>query len=1188
MLQQLGDRGVHHIGEGLGVDAHVERGNRQQGEHDEFAPVDVGQRADVIVGDVAEVDPLDHPQRVGRTEHQGGGRDAAQPEVGLDGAEDHHPLADKAGSGGQAAVGHAKEDGKGGELGHGVDDAAIGRDLPRVHAVVEHADAQEHGARHKAVRDHLHEATRDAQLVEDEEAERHKAHVGDGRVGHQLLHVLLHQRDQADVDHGDQRHRDDQPGPLVGRIGRDRQRKAQEAVAAELQHDGRQHDRTAGRRLDVGIGQPGVHRPHRHLDREGGQEGKEKPGLGGAAQRQLVPGLDVKAARGLVVQVEQRDQHQQRAGQGVEEELEGRIDAVRAAPDADDDVHRDQGRLEEHVEQHAVQRAEHAHHQARQDQEGTHVLVHAGLDDLPGRDHDDHGDEGGQRHEPHRDAVHAQVVADIEALDPGLVLDELHRRRRGVEARNQREGDEKTRQRRHQRHPAHRGGLFVTAQCQQQGAADDGQENRKTQHHSCSPPRSGPEQGPELGLDIRPERPGHQPHDAEDHDEGVPVQIAGLHAAHQARDAADRTGRAVDDQAVDQAGVTALPETDTEGARQPGQHVLVEPVHEVLVLEDDDQRTQDFGQRGGNARRDHVEHIGRDDTGQGQPERQCGQAVQGHRGGAVELLGQFFHRRVGMDVDEDRVLEEVAEQHRLNRHEADDDRRNGQQHQRHPDHGRRFMRRVVMAVAMVIVMIVFAGEWLVVEVLLAVEDQEVHPERVEGRHEHADDDGEIGELRARQRAGMHGLDDRVLGIEAREQRRADQRQRPQQRGDPGDGHVFAQATHVADVLVMVHADDDRARAQEQQRLEEGMGHQVEDGHRVGRRAEGHGHVAELGQRRIRHHALDVVLDDAEEAHEQRRDRADHHDEVQRGVAQLEQRRHARHHEDAGRHHRRGVDQRGNRRWAFHRIRQPDMQRELGRLAHRTDEQADAGNAQQGPVRAREDHLGQDLRLGKGLGVIQRAAKGQQQADAQDEAEVADPVHQEGLHVGEDRGRLFVPEADQQIGHQAHRFPAEEQLQHVVAHHQHQHAEGEQRDVGEEALVAVVLLHVADGVDVHHQRHEGHDAHHHRGQAVDEETDLHLQAAQRHPFVDGRVEARAIDRDAVERHRRDDEGDQHTEDGDHVRAAPAHRLAEEAGHDGARKRRQRHRQQQVLRELCRHLFCPCPFSVSPSARRVPRH
>ena len=64
---------------------------------------------------------------------------------------------------------------------------------------------------------------------------------------------------------------------------------------------------------------------------------------------------------------------------------------------------------------------------------------------------------------------------------------------------------------------------------------------------------------------------------------------------------------------------------------------------------------------------------------------------------------------------------------------------------------------------------------------------------------------------------------------------------------------------------MVHADDDRAGAEEQQGLEEGMRHQVEDSHRIRRDAQGHGHVTQLRQRGVGHHALDVVLDDAEES-----------------------------------------------------------------------------------------------------------------------------------------------------------------------------------------------------------------------------------------------------------------------------------------------------------------------------------
>ena len=102
-------------------------------------------------------------------------------------------------------------------------------------------------------------------------------------------------------------------------------------------------------------------------------------------------------------------------------------------------------------------------------------------------------------------------------------------------------------------------------------------------------------------------------------------------------------------------------------------------------------------------------------------------------------------------------------------------------------------------------MVVMVCVRILVVTLLAMEDQEVHAERVEGGHEHTGQNGEVGETGGGQRALVHRFDDAVLGVEAREERRADQRQRTQQGRDPGDGHVLAHATHPADVLVVVHA-----------------------------------------------------------------------------------------------------------------------------------------------------------------------------------------------------------------------------------------------------------------------------------------------------------------------------------------------------------------------------------------------
>ena len=57
------------------------------------------------------------------------------------------------------------------------------------------------------------------------------------------------------------------------------------------------------------------------------------------------------------------------------------------------------------------------------------------------------------------------------------------------------------------------------------------------------------------------------------------------------------------------------------------------------------------------------------------------------------------------------------------------------------------------------------------------------------------------------------------------------------------------------------------------------------------------------------------------------------------------------HVDAGSDHRRGVDERGDRRRARHRVGQPDVQRYLSGLARRADEEEDCDRSDA----AREDH-----------------------------------------------------------------------------------------------------------------------------------------------------------------------------------------------------------------------------------------
>jgi hypothetical protein len=79
---------------------------------------------------------------------------------------------------------------------------------------------------------------------------------------------------------------------------------------------------------------------------------------------------------GLVVDVDDRRQHQHRAGHGVEEELDGGVDAAVVAPDADQEVHRHQADFPEDVEEEQVLRQEDADQaEFQQQQEGVEFLA---------------------------------------------------------------------------------------------------------------------------------------------------------------------------------------------------------------------------------------------------------------------------------------------------------------------------------------------------------------------------------------------------------------------------------------------------------------------------------------------------------------------------------------------------------------------------------------------------------------------------------------------------------------------------------------------------------------------------------------------------------------------------------------------------------------------------------------------
>ena len=105
-----------------------------------------------------------------------------------------------------------------------------------------------------------------------------------------------------------------------------------------------------------------------------------------------------------------------------------------------------------------------------------------------------------------------------------------------------------------------------------------------------------------------------------------------------------------------------------------------------------------------------------------------------------------------------------------------------------------------------------------------------------------------------------------------------------------------------------------------------------------RDADGEEHVAELADRGVREHPFDVGLHDRDRAGEERGDAADPRDDRRRVGARLEERVRAAQEEHARGDHGGRVDQRGDRRRAFHRVGQPEVQRDLRALPDRREQQ----------------------------------------------------------------------------------------------------------------------------------------------------------------------------------------------------------------------------------------------------------
>ena len=156
-----------------------------------------------------------------------------------------------------------------------------------------------------------------------------------------------------------------------------------------------------------------------------------------------------------------------------------------------------------------------------------------------------------------------------------------------------------------------------------------------------------------------------------------------------------------------------------------------------------------------------------------------------------------------------------------------------------------------------------------------------------------------------------------------------------------------------------------------------------------------------------------------------------------------------------------------------------MKGELRRFGHRPHEHQQA-EQQGGPWG--DAAVGQPLlkTIGDAL-EIEAAGGPEQPEDAEQQPEVTNPVHHEGFLRRVGCTVAVVPETDEQIGTHAHQLPEHIDLPQVRADDQPEHRAAEQGQIGEEADIALVVGHVAMGIDHHQKGNGGHQGQHHGAQ-----------------------------------------------------------------------------------------------------------
>ncbi len=202
-----------------------------------------------------------------------------------------------------------------------------------------------------------------------------------------------------------------------------------------------------------------------------------------------------------------------------------------------------------------------------------------------------------------------------------------------------------------------------------------------------------------------------------------------------------------------------------------------------------------------------------------------------------------------------------------------------------------------------------------------------------------------------------------------------------------------------------------------------------------------------------------------------------------------------------------------------------------------------------------------------------------QEEGDEEAEIADAIDDECFFAGGCGGVFREPEADQQVRGETDALPTDEHHQVVLREHQREHEEHEEVEVGHEAVVAVVIPHVADRINVDEEADAGDDQQHDERKLVEVEAEINLEVAGADPVREVKIIGGGSGREAEgdeqrQRERRSTEGESHRRD-----CFPGRVSSEEA--IDCRSRQRENREQPEIR-IWRHSlsrFTWSTFNVS---------